>query len=77
MLVRFDTNDEETQKLWREITCPTLLCYGEDSWASNPAEEGRLKYFKNAIVKDYESAGYWLHHDQFDKFLADLREFFL
>ncbi len=71
----FDTNYEETQQLWGEITCPTLLCYGEDSWASNPAEDGRMQYFKNATVKNYENAGHWLHHDQFDEFLADLREF--
>jgi len=71
----FDINPEETQKLWGEITCPTMLCYGKDSWASNPAEDGRLKHFKNAIVKNYDNAGHWLHHDQFDRFLADLGEF--
>ncbi len=71
----FDTNYEETQQLWGEITCPTLLCYGEDSWASNPAEDGRLKYFENATVKNYKNAGHWLHHDQFDEFLGDLRDF--
>ena len=71
----FDISHEEVQKLWGEITCPTMLCYGNDSWASNPVEDGRIKYFKSAIVKNYENAGHWLHHDQFDKFIADLREF--
>ncbi len=71
----FDIHHEETEKLWGEITCPTMLCYGNDSWASNPAEDGRLKYFKNATVKNYENAGHWLHHDQFDTFISDLREF--
>ncbi len=71
----FDIDHEETQKLWGEITCPTLLCYGQDSWASNPAKDGRLKHFKNATVKNYENAGHWLHHDQFDQFTADLKDF--
>ena len=71
----FDLPHEEVQKLWGEITCPTLLCYGEDSWASNPEEDGRIKYFNNAKVKNYKNAGHWLHHDQFDEFLADLRAF--
>jgi pimeloyl-ACP methyl ester carboxylesterase len=71
----FDISAEETQKLWGKITCPTLLCYGNDSWASNPAQDGRLEYFNNATVKNYENAGHWLHHDQFDEFMTDLRGF--
>ena len=71
----FDLHHEEVQKIWGEITCPTLLCYGDDSWASNPEKDGRIKYFKNARVKNYQNAGHWLHHDQFDQFLGDLREF--
>ncbi|MDF2367923.1 alpha/beta hydrolase [Sneathiella sp.] len=70
-----DISQEDTQALWSEITCPTMLCYGNDSWASNPVDDGRIKHFKNAIVKNYDKAGHWLHHDQFDKFTADLREF--
>nr|WP_288903634.1 alpha/beta hydrolase [uncultured Sneathiella sp.] len=71
----FDISQEETQKLWGEITCPTMLCYGNDSWASNPIKDGRIKHFKSATVKNYENAGHWLHHDQFEKFMADLKEF--
>lgn len=71
----FDISNEEAQELWGDITCPTMLCYGKDSWASNPVEDGRIKYFKNAIVKNYDNAGHWVHHDQFDKFIADMREF--
>tara|TARA_R100000005_G_scaffold77176_2_gene44366 strand:- start:11078 stop:11938 length:861 start_codon:yes stop_codon:yes gene_type:complete len=71
----FDISPEEAHQLWGDITCPTMLCYGKDSWASNPVDDGRIKYFKNAIVKNYENAGHWLHHDQFDRFIADLREF--
>ena len=71
----FDIPMEALHKLWGAITCPTLLLYGADSWASNPAEDGRSEYFKNAEVKLYENAGHWLHHDQFDRFMSDVRAF--
>ncbi|WP_169546092.1 alpha/beta fold hydrolase [Sneathiella aquimaris] len=71
----FDTSATEIQELWSNITCPTFLCYGADSWASNPLEDGRIEHFKTATVKTYQEAGHWLHHDQFDEFIADLRAF--
>jgi pimeloyl-ACP methyl ester carboxylesterase len=49
--------------------------YGEDSWASNPEKDGRIKHFKTARVISFKNAGHWLHHDQFDQFLAELRAF--
>ena len=70
-----DITQDDLQHLWGRITCPTLLLYGKDSWASNPAEDGRIKHFNTAEVKSYEDAGHWLHHDQFDRFIADLRDF--
>ena len=57
------------------IACPTLLLYGTDSWASNPEKDGRIEYFGTAEVIEFENAGHWLHHDQFDRFIATLREF--
>jgi pimeloyl-ACP methyl ester carboxylesterase len=62
-------------ELWEAITCPVLLLYGADSWASNPEADGRAKHFRNAKVTEYEKAGHWLHHDQFEQFLADVRGF--
>ena len=53
----------------------TDLLYGADSWASNPEKDGRLKYFNTAKVIEFEQAGHWLHHDQFDKFMLVLRDF--
>ena len=57
------------------ITGPTRLIYGKDSWASNPAGDGRLACFRNAEVSLYENAGHWPHHDQPERFVAELREF--
>jgi pimeloyl-ACP methyl ester carboxylesterase len=49
--------------------------YGADSWASNPEKDGRAKHFKNARIVMFENAGHWLHHDQFAKFVAELKAF--
>ncbi|MBA4051845.1 MAG: alpha/beta hydrolase, partial [Erythrobacter sp.] len=70
-----DIGDEFIEQLWGAITCPTLLLYGADSWASNPEKDGRIARFKTASVIEFEKAGHWLHHDQFDRFIATLRDF--
>ncbi|PZU51197.1 MAG: alpha/beta hydrolase [Sphingomonas sp.] len=70
-----DMTQDQVEALWSRITAPTLLLYGANSWASNPAKDGRIRHFTNAEVKVYENAGHWLHHDQFDRFLADLNAF--
>ncbi len=71
----FDFVQSELDTIWAAITCPTLLLYGANSFASNPDKDGRAKAFNNASVIEYENAGHWLHHDQFDRFIADLRAF--
>jgi pimeloyl-ACP methyl ester carboxylesterase len=75
VMTPYDMPQEDLEKLWNNITCPTLLLYGEKSWASNPAEDGRAKHFRNAQVKLYKDAGHWLHHDKLDEFVADLKAF--
>lgn len=70
-----DISQDDLHKLWKAITCPTLLLYGADSWASNPDRDGRLQHFNNAKVIEFENAGHWLHHDQFERFIATLEEF--
>lgn len=70
-----DTPQELTEELWRAITCPILLLYGENSWASNPELDGRMKNFSDARVIEFENAGHWLHHDQFDRFMAEIKAF--
>jgi pimeloyl-ACP methyl ester carboxylesterase len=71
----YDMTQADIEHLWSRITCPTLLVYGKESWASNPAEDGRIKHFKNAEVVTFEGAGHWVHHDRLDDFLAKVRAF--
>ena len=70
-----DISHADFVHLWTQITCPTWLVYGADSWASNPAEDGRAEPFQNAQVSVIERAGHWLHHDQFEVFMRDLQTF--
>ncbi|MBL0914717.1 MAG: alpha/beta hydrolase [Sphingopyxis sp.] len=70
-----DLPQEDIEALWRAISCPTLLLYGADSWASNPETDGRAVHFNTAKVIEFENAGHWLHHDQFDRFMSTLEEF--
>ena len=71
----YDMQVEEVELLWSRIACPTLLAYGKESWASNPAEDGRAKHFKTARVVTFEKAGHWVHHDQLERFVDEVRGF--
>ena len=71
----FDIPQTELEKLWEAITCPTLLLYGANSWASNPETDGRSRHFENAKIVEFENAGHWLHHDQFDRFMDEIKSF--
>lgn len=71
----FDIPADELARLWEAISCPTLLLYGANSGASNPEKDGRIVHFRHAQVAEFENAGHWLHHDQFDRFMAELAAF--
>ena len=71
----YDMPTDELQALWAKIKCPTLLVYGEESWASSPKDDGRIKFFSNAKVKGFADAGHWVHHDQLQLFLDTLNKF--
>ena len=65
----------EPNDLWRAITCPVLLMYGTESWASNPQLDGRIKHFAQARVVSMEGAGHNLHHHQPEVFMEHLQAF--
>ena len=71
----FDIGYAEVERLWAAITCPVLLVYGTESWASNPERDGRARHFRDARVLEVEGAAHWVHHDRFDGFIAALRAF--
>ena len=70
-----DMRGRDSQQLWENISCPVLLMRGEDSWASDPAEDGRAAYFQQAKVVSFADAGHWVHHDQFELFMDAVKGF--
>jgi len=71
----YDMQGRDIQLLWSRITCPTLLLYGKESQAGDPADDGRARHFRNVRVAGIDRAGHWLHHDRLDDFLRILRDF--
>jgi len=71
----YDMRTRDVEALWGRIACPTLLVYGKESWASNPAADGRAAHFKRAEVVTLDGAGHWVHHDRLDAFMALVRRF--
>ena len=67
--------EAEIHALWANITCPVLLIRGNESWASDPAKDGRAKHFKNVTCVNIDGAGHWVHHDKLDEFLGLVRDF--
>jgi pimeloyl-ACP methyl ester carboxylesterase len=60
---------------WREVSAPTLVCWGTESWTADPEADGQTAHFHTHRSLVFEKAGHWLHHDQLGAFLAALREF--
>jgi pimeloyl-ACP methyl ester carboxylesterase len=71
--LRFD--EDEVRLFWSRITCPTLLCRGTESWASDPVVDGRITAFQDARLRNFEGAGHWVHHDRLEEFLEVVRAF--
>ena len=70
----YDMAGRDIQALWARIACPTLLLYGKESRAGNPAADGRAaplpaRHASSASTR----AGHWLHHDRLDEFLRIVR----
>jgi pimeloyl-ACP methyl ester carboxylesterase len=66
---------EEQAQLHERIKAPVLLVRGAESWASDPAADGRADRFDNATVATIDNAGHWVHHDQLDEFSALVENF--
>lgn len=61
--------------LWKNIACPVQLIRGTESWTGDPAADGRLAQFQNAVSVDIDHAGHWVHHDQFEQVMSAVEPF--
>jgi pimeloyl-ACP methyl ester carboxylesterase len=68
-------NMEDAQEIWRQITCPTLLVRGLDSWAVDPEKDGRIRAMGKYRLVNVPKAGHWVHHDQPEIFIRETRAF--
>lgn len=71
----WDPSDFARTEIWGHIECPVLLVHGKESWAVNPAEDGRAGYFRDVRVESLERAGHWVQHDRLEDFVDLLRDF--
>jgi len=68
-------NVEESAEVYSQITAPTLLFWGLESFAPVPDEDPRVKAIRNYRLVKVEKAGHWVHHDQLELFLRETKEF--
>ncbi|MBI2764396.1 MAG: alpha/beta hydrolase [Chloroflexi bacterium] len=70
----YEFNMEDARDLWNQIRCPILIIWGAESWGA------RFKHLDLSAFHDYRSvmverAAHWVHHDQFEEFIALANEF--
>lgn len=66
---------DNAAELWGAVACPTLLCFGAESWNKSPEADGRAGLLADYRVAPIAGAGHWPHHDRLDAFMAALRDF--
>ncbi len=69
-----DITPDEAQALWRRISCPTLLIYGDLSWPS-PTPADLLRQIPDVREVRLANSGHWPHHDAFDACCAAIETF--
>jgi pimeloyl-ACP methyl ester carboxylesterase len=62
-------------EIFGQITCPSLLFWGTESFAPVPEDDPRRLAIPNNRLITVPNAGHWLHHDQLDLFLRETRAF--
>ncbi len=68
-------NVQESAEVYGQITAPTLLFWGLESFAPVPDQDPRVKAIRNCKLIKVEKAGHWVHHDQLELFLRETKEF--
>ncbi|HET9280738.1 MAG TPA: alpha/beta hydrolase [Candidatus Angelobacter sp.] len=68
-------NVDESAQVYGQITSPTLLFWGLESFAPVPENDPRVKAIRNCKLIKVEKAGHWVHHDQLELFLRETTGF--
>jgi pimeloyl-ACP methyl ester carboxylesterase len=71
----YEFNLDDAMVIWSQITSPTLLVKGAESWAVDPEKTGRADVIRNRESVIIENAGHWVHHDRLDVFMSHVESF--
>src|SRR5262245_31854433 len=71
----YGNNKEDFIQITGQITCPVLLFWGMESWATDPETDRRAQVIKNHRLVKVPKAGHWVHHDQLQVFLEETMRF--
>jgi pimeloyl-ACP methyl ester carboxylesterase len=70
---RLSTND--MIELWEQVNCPTLLMNARQGFEHRIGQDNTAGHFNSSAILNIDQAGHWLHHDQFDLFIQELKLF--
>ncbi len=62
-------------ELFAKISCPTMFFWGQESFFPIPETDARWNAIQNRQLVRVPNAGHWVHHDQLDIFLNEVRHF--
>jgi len=71
----YQFNLEDAMDIWGQISAPTLLIKGAESWAPDPERSGRVRSIRQRETMVIEDAGHWVHHDQLDRVTEVMLDF--
>jgi len=71
----FGHNLQDAAELYGQITSPTLIFWGLESFAPVPQHDPRVNAIRNRRLVTVPKAGHWVHHDQLDFFLKETTAF--
>lgn len=65
----------DVAELYGQITSPTLIFWGLESFAPVPDNDPRVSAIRNHKLVKVPKAGHWVHHDQLELFLRETQAF--
>jgi len=71
----FGHNLQDAAEIYGQISSPTLLFWGLESFAPVPQSDPRVEAIRNCRLVKVPRAGHWVHHDQLDLFLRETAAF--
>jgi pimeloyl-ACP methyl ester carboxylesterase len=71
----YGMNLEESVAVLGKITCPVQLFWGRQSFATDPEGDVQAEAIRDHRIVKVDRAGHWLHHDQLELFLKEVKRF--